>query len=144
MDPRLFQFCITVCDTNPTLKQHCVNVSRLLGWDNLVSQDQSTISHMIYPLSDCKLAIRSTLNDSGFPGICLSQFLPCSVNNFIEIERGCHENIPPDMRLCHYCHEDIGHEYHYLLICSHFKNKRKNMSEVNFGKYHLLQCHKNL
>ena len=43
-------------------------------------------------------------------------------NHSLSIERG---NIPPDMRSCHYCREDIGEKYHYLLICSHFKNKSK-------------------
>ena len=61
-------------------------------------------------------------------------------NHRLPIERGCHENIPPDMRLCHYCCEDIGDEYHYLLIYSHFKKKEKNTSKVNFGKDHPLQC----
>ena len=37
------------------------------------------------------------------------------------------------MRLCHYCREDIGDEYHYLLICSHFKNERKRY-ESKFWK----------
>ena len=138
-----------------------------------------------------------TLNDSGFPGIWLYQFLIFSVNTFRKIlklrlkdqfiqkwhestsesrqcinyrilkiiinfkkklidlpynlckikkkcrcrnqrlptERRCHENIQPDMRLCHNCREDIGDEYNYLLICSH---ARKNMSKVNFGKDHPL------
>ena len=43
--------------------------------------------------------------------------LPDSLRNFftkfrfrnhrLPIERGCNENIPPDMPLCHYCREDI-------------------------------------
>ena len=47
-------------------------------------------------------------------------------NHRLPTERGCQENIPPDMRLCHYCREDIGDKYHYILICRHFKNERKN------------------
>ena len=30
--------------------------------------------------------------------------------------------------------EDIGDEYHYLLICRHFKNERKKYVESNFWK----------
>ena len=55
-------------------------------------------------------------------------------NHRLPIERGCQENIPPDMRLCHYCREDIGDEYHYLLIFRHFKNERKKYVESKFWK----------
>ena len=55
-------------------------------------------------------------------------------NHRLPIERGCQENIPPDMRLCHYCREDIGDKYHYLLICRHFKNERKKNVESKFWK----------
>ena len=55
-------------------------------------------------------------------------------NHRLPIERGCHENNPLDMRLCHYCPEDIGDEYPYLLIYSHFKNERKKYVESKFWK----------
>ena len=56
------------------------------------------------------------------------------LNHHLPIERGSNENIPPDLRLCHYCREDIGDEYHYLLICSHFKHKRKKLVKSKFWK----------
>ena len=65
-------------------------------WAKLVNEDQSKISHMIYTLlykldefnifkSNWLSSIRCTLNDSGFPGIWLAQYLPCSVSTFRNI-----------------------------------------------------------
>jgi len=48
-----------------------------------------------------------------------------SGNHKFPIEQGRWTKVPYDMRKCTLCHEDIGDEYHYLMTCKHFENKRK-------------------
>ena len=77
-----------------------IKARMIVYWAKLVMEDQKKISHMIYSFS-YKLdefdifksnwisTIRSTLNDSGFPGIWFVQSLPCShKNTFRKILKG--------------------------------------------------------
>ena len=47
-------------------------------------------------------------------------------NNMLPIENGSRLNVPRNMRICLLCNsKEIGDEYHYLLVCTHFKDTRK-------------------
>ena len=47
-----------------------------------------------------------------------------TANHKFPIEKGRWSNIVYNKRMCHYCMSDIGDEFHYLLVCEHFKEKR--------------------
>ena len=66
-----------------------INARMIVYWAKLVNEDQRKISNMLHTLlykldifnifkSNWLSSIRCTLNYSGFPGIWLAQFLPCS------------------------------------------------------------------
>lgn len=46
-------------------------------------------------------------------------------NHRLPVETGRWKSIPLDERKCSYCDLDIGDEYHYLLVCDHFKLERQ-------------------
>ena len=48
-------------------------------------------------------------------------------NNRLPIEKGLFEKIPLEDRCCHLCHQDIGDEYHYLLVCNELKTLRQQL-----------------
>ena len=73
-----------------------IKARMIVYWAKLVNEDQRKISNMIYTLlykldifnifkSNWLSSIRCTLNYSGFLGIWLAQFLPCSVSTFRNI-----------------------------------------------------------
>ena len=41
--------------------------------------------------------------------------------HLLPIEKGRHQGVPRNERLCNFCADDIGDEYHYLMICPQFK-----------------------
>ena len=57
----------------------------------------------------------------------------CSAHN-LEIERGRHEGIPVNERLCKYCIERsmfyIEDEYHFICICSQYSNFREELLPI--------------
>ena len=100
----------------------------ILKWHESISESRKCINYRIFKnhfklekyLVDLPKNLRKIL----------TKFRCC--NHRLPIERGCQENIPPDMRLCHYCREDVGDDT--------LKMKEKNTSKENFGKDHPLQC----
>ena len=47
-------------------------------------------------------------------------------NHRFPVETGRWRSIPFDERKCHLCEMDIGDEFHYLLVCSYFRQERQN------------------
>jgi hypothetical protein len=46
-------------------------------------------------------------------------------NHKLSVEYGRWNNIPRELRICHLCNTaDLGNEFHYLLKCDHFNEKR--------------------
>ena len=51
-----------------------------------------------------------------------------TANHYLPIETGRWNNIPLENRLCTLCEiNDIGDEYHYLLVCNVFTETRKQL-----------------
>lgn len=72
-----------------------------------------------------------------------------TANHKLPIERGRWENVPHEDRKCNLCDKnDIGDEFHYILICPFFSTERANFinpyfyTRPNILKYQtLLQSH---
>lgn len=56
-------------------------------------------------------------------------------NHRLPIEIGRWNSTPVHERVCHFCHNDIGDEFHYILSCEHFKTERLNHIKVYYRKY---------
>ena len=51
------------------------------------------------------------------------------------VETGRQDNIPLEERKCNLCEKnDIGDEFHYLFVCSHFNSDRKQFLKPYFYK----------
>ena len=56
-------------------------------------------------------------------------------NHRLPIETGRWNGTPVHEKVCHFCHNDIGDEFHYILSCGHFKNERLNHIKVCYRQY---------
>jgi len=59
-------------------------------------------------------------------------------NHKLPIEKGCYANIPREQRLCTFCGtntKQIGDEYHYVMVCSHFADIRKSFVKKYYFAY---------
>ena len=56
-------------------------------------------------------------------------------NHRLPVETGRRDNIPLEERKCNLCEKnDIGDEFHYLFVCSHFNSDRKQFLKPYFYK----------
>ena len=56
-------------------------------------------------------------------------------NHRLQVETGRRDNIPLEERKCNLCEKnDIGDEFHYLFVCSHFNSERKQFLKPYFYK----------
>ena len=54
-------------------------------------------------------------------------------NNLLPIEIGSYYNIPRNERTCTLCiNDNLGDEYHYLLVCPFFKTHRESYLDLYF------------
>jgi hypothetical protein len=70
-------------------------------------------------------------------------FCPFRLNNHkLPIEYGRLNNIPRELSICHFCNTgDLGDEFHYLLKCDYFNEKRKTWidKKKKFLNYNILK-----
>ena len=74
------------------------------------------------------------------------------VNNNLPVQKGRHQNIPREERICTKCDgAELGDEFHYVFKCPHFLNFRKQYIPKYYGKApnvikfaELFQCRKRL
>ena len=52
-------------------------------------------------------------------------------NHKLPIEVGRHNNIIREERLCEYCKDDVGDEYHYMFVCPKFEQERLKLIPKN-------------
>lgn len=53
-------------------------------------------------------------------------------NHRLPVEVGRWHSVPLNERKCMYCNIDIGDEFHYLLVCNHFKTERSKYLKTYF------------
>jgi hypothetical protein len=64
----------------------------------------------------------------------------------LEIEKGRYQNILREQRICKFCHEAIGNEYHLVLVCIKLSLKRESYIDKRFfnnpnnHKFNVLMC----
>jgi hypothetical protein len=56
-------------------------------------------------------------------------------NHKLPVESGRWKNIPRELRICNLCNTaDLGDEFHYLLKCNYFSEKRQTCSDKKYFK----------
>ena len=56
-------------------------------------------------------------------------------NDKLPVEYGRWKNIPRELRICNLCNiADLGDEFHYLLKCNYFSEKRKTCLNKKYFK----------
>ena len=59
-----------------------------------------------------------------------------TLNHRMPVQRGRYFNIPRHERVCQKCNSgDLGDEFHYLFLCSHFCNSRRDLLKSYYYKY---------
>ena len=46
-------------------------------------------------------------------------------NHTLPVETGRWNGIPLHERICNFCQKDLGDEFHFMLVCDHFKQQRQ-------------------
>ena len=58
-----------------------------------------------------------------------------TANHKFPVETGRWSNIPYVNRKCPLCQNDLGDEFHYLMVCNYFTEKRKQLIPNYFHRY---------
>ena len=56
-------------------------------------------------------------------------------NHRLPIELGRWSGIAINERICHFCHKDIGDEFHYILKCEYFQEERHNYIKPYYRRH---------
>ena len=99
-------------------------------WHANIDTGSKTLNYRLFNLNLKIISISSII------GIYLLFIALVRLNNHkLPIEYGRWNNIPRELRICNLCNTaDLGDEFHYLLKCDYFSEKRKTYIDKKYFK----------